>query len=122
MKIAIDSGPLNSKDSLRGIGFHTKELVQELSRLQENNFKLDLVDFNKTDLSKYDIVHYQSFNPYRSYLPFFKPAKKVILTIHDLIYLIYPRAYPPGIRGQINYFIQRFNLRNVDAIITISDF
>src|SRR5258708_39890445 len=107
MKVAIDSGPLNSGDKIRGIGFHTKELVQELSELQDNTFKLDLVDFNKTDLSKYDIVHYQSFNPYRLSLPFLKPARKVVLTIHDLIYLIYPSAYPAGIKGWIKFRVQK---------------
>jgi len=121
VKIAIDSGPLNSGDKIRGIGFHTKELVKELKKLQSDKFKLDLVDFSKSDLSKYDVIHYQSFNPYRISLPFFKPAKKVVLTIHDLIYLIYPNAYPAGIKGWIKFQIQKFNLRNVDVVITISE-
>jgi glycosyltransferase involved in cell wall biosynthesis len=121
MRIAIDSGPLSSTDATRGIGFHTKELVAELEKLQNDDFKFDVVDFSKTDLSKYDIAHFQSFNPYRTALPFFKPAKKVVVTIHDLIYLIYPKAYPPGIRGRLNFYLQKFNLRNVDAVITISE-
>ncbi len=121
MKVAIDSGPLISGDAIRGIGFHTKELVSKLQKLQDKNFKLDVIDFSKTDLSNYDLIHYQSFNPYTTSLPFFKPTKKVVLTIHDLIYLIYPKAYPPGIRGKINFYLQRFNLRNMDAIITISE-
>src|SRR5258708_7523667 len=121
MRVAIDSGPLNSGDSIRGIGFHTKELVNELSKLQDENFKLDVVDFSKTNLSKYDIVHYQYFRPHALTLPFRKPAKKVIVTIHDLIRLIYPNAYPAGIKGWIRFQIQKFNLRNVDAIITISE-
>ena len=121
MKVAIDSGPLNSGDAIRGIGFHTRELTKEIEILGYKDIKVDVVDFKITDLSKYDIVHYQSFNPYRTHLPFFKPAKKVVLTIHDLIYLIYPEAYPSGIRGKINFYLQKFNLRNVDAVITISE-
>ncbi|CAN5347928.1 glycosyltransferase family 1 protein [soil metagenome] len=121
MKVAIDSGPLNSGDAIRGIGMHTKELVKELQKIKRNNLEINLVDFSKADLSKYDVVHYQSFNPFRTKLPFLKPAKKMILTIHDLIYLIYPNAYPSGIMGKINFIIQKFNLRNVDAVITISE-
>lgn len=121
MRVAIDSGPLNSGDKIRGIGFHTRELVRELEKLQNADFKLDVVDFSSADLSEYDVVHYQSFPPFRITLPFFKPAKKVVLTIHDLIYLIYPKNYPAGIKGSIKFLIQRFNLRNVDAILTISE-
>ncbi len=35
--------------------------------------------------------------------------------------MIYPKAYPPGIKGQIKFLIQKFNLRKADAIITISE-
>ncbi len=121
MKVAIDSGPMNSNDSIRGIGFHTKELVKELQKLQNENFKLDVVDFAKVDLNKYDVVHYQYFRPHAITLPFLKKGKKVIVTIHDLIRLVYPNAYPPGIKGWIKFQIQKFNLRNADAIITISE-
>ncbi len=121
MKVAIDSGPLSGGDAIRGIGFHTKELVNELKKLQGSDFKFEVVDFSKTDLSKYDLVHYQSFNPYRTKLPILKPSKRMVLTIHDLIYLIYPNAYPSGIKGKLNFYLQKFNLRNVDAIITISE-
>lgn len=121
MRVAIDSGPLNSGDSIRGIGFHAKELISELQRLQGKDFKIDAVDFKTSDLSKYDIVHYPYFHPHALSLPFKKPSKKVIVTIHDLIRLIYPKAYPPGIKGRINFLFQKFNLRNVDAVITISE-
>src|SRR5882724_2170450 len=117
MKVAIDSGPLTGGDKIRGIGFHTKELVKELEKFQDKDFKLDIVNFGNTDLSKYDIVHYQSFRPHALTLPFFKPAKKVVLTIHDLIRLVYPESYPAGIKGSIYFLFQKFNLRNVDEII-----
>lgn len=121
MKVAIDVSPLNSGDRIRGIGFHTKELLSELQNLRDNNFKIDAVDFKNTDLSKYDVIHYPYFNPHQLTLPFIKPSKKVVVTIHDLIRLIYPKAYPPGVRGTINFYLQKFNLRNVDAVITISE-
>ena len=119
MKIAIDSGLQTSGDAIRGIGVHTRELVDHLKSFKD--IPVDLIDFKKTDLTKFDIAHYPLFRPYFLTLPFFRPCKKVVLTIHDLIPLIYPSEYPPGIKGKIKFMIQKFNLRNVDAVITISE-
>lgn len=120
LRVAIDSGPLNSGDSVRGIGFHTKLLVEHLRKIK--GLKTDLVDFTHypSSITHYDLVHYQKFNPYFLNLPIFKKGKS-ILTIHDLIYLIYPKAYPPGIRGKLIYFLQKILVKKMDAIITISE-
>lgn len=121
MKIAIDSGPTASGHKVRGIGVHTKELIQAFKKAKDGNVKIEAVDFSKADLSKYDIVHYQNFNPFFFSVPFQKPAKKLILTIHDLIPLIYPKHYPGGLKGTLRFWIQKFLLKNIDAIITISE-
>lgn len=111
MKIAFVSGKNSDLDATRGIGVHTNTLVEELK-------KLGVVEDSKSP----DIVHYTKFRPFFVDLPFMKPSKKVILTIHDLIPLIYPEHYPPGIKGKINFAINKFLIwKNVDAIITISE-
>ena len=119
MKVAIDSGPLVTGHAIRGIGAHTEVLIEYLKKIK--GLDLDVIDFSKSGLSKYDIAHIPSFNPFFLALPFKKPTKKVVLTIHDLIPLIYPKHYPPGIRGKLNFFIQKILLKNVDVIITISE-
>ena len=122
LKVAIDSGPLTSGHSVRGIGVNTRELLEGLKSVSHEDIQISAVDFTKEDLSKYDIVHYQYFRPFFKDLPFDKPSKKVILTIHDLIPLIYPDHYSPGISGAIRFAINRYLIRkNVDAIITISE-
>lgn len=115
MKIAIDSGPLTSGHSIRGIGTYTRELLKAL--------EMKGIDVSKEDLSKYDIVHFTSFKPFVISLPFSKPKNtKFVLTIYDLIPLIYPDHYPPGIKGKINWLINKWLIKsNVDAIITISE-
>jgi glycosyltransferase involved in cell wall biosynthesis len=118
MKIAIDSGPTSSGDAVRGIGVHTVNLVKHLRKLK--NLDIKVVDFAKEDLSKYEIAHYQKFHPYFFSVPFTKKAKTV-LTVHDLIYLIYPDKYPPGIKGELRFLIQKFLLKNIDSVITISE-
>ncbi len=121
MRVAIDSGPLVSGHKVRGIGVHTKELIEAIKKLKDENIKIETVDFSKADLSRYDIVHYQNFNPFFFSIPFNKPAKKVVLTIHDLIPLIYPKHYPGGLKGTLRFWIQKFLIQNVDAVITISE-
>jgi glycosyltransferase involved in cell wall biosynthesis len=121
MKVAIDTGPLSSGHSVRGIGVHTRELVNELKKLGTKELEIDTVDFSKTDLSKYDLAHFTSFKPFNFSIPFSKVCRKMILTIHDLIPLIYPGAYPPGIKGSFRFAIQKILLKNFDAIITISE-
>ena len=118
IKVAVDSGPTKSGDAVRGIGVHTANLVKYLRKLKDLN--IDVVDFSKVDLGKYDIAHYQKFNPYFFSVPFIKKTKTV-LTIHDLIYLIYPKAYSSGIKGKLKFMLQKFLIKKADAVITISE-
>ena len=115
MKVAIDSGPLTSGHAVRGIGVYTRELLKAL--------KNPGVDISKTDLNQYDVVHLTSFKPFNISLPFSKPkGTKFVLTIYDLIPLIYPEHYPSGIKGWLNWQINKYLIKkNVDAIITISE-
>jgi glycosyltransferase involved in cell wall biosynthesis len=115
MKIAIDSGPLTSGDSVRGIGTYTRELLKALN--------MEGVDVSKEDLSKFDIVHFTRFNPFFISIPFTKPSgTKFVLTIYDLIPLVYPKHYLAGLRGNIKWLINKYLIKkNIDAIITISE-
>lgn len=118
IKAAIDSGPTKSGDALRGIGVHTVNLVKYLRKIKD--LDVDVVDFSKVDLGRYDIAHYQKFHPYFFSFPFSRKTK-IILTIHDLIYLIYPKHYPPGIKGRLRFLLQKLLLTKADAVITISE-
>lgn len=111
MKVAIDTGPLRSGHKIRGVGMYTKELIRALGD------RIEAVDFAKADLSKYDIIHYPHFGIFTNTLPIFKPAKTVI-TIHDLVPLIYPKHYPPGLRGSLRLLEKKIALLGVDAIVT----
>lgn len=119
MKIAIDSGPLKSGHKVRGIGVYTRELIEELEKLKTKEVNIDAVDFEKAKLSKYDILHYH-FSPFIISVPKEKLAKTVV-TIQDLIPLIYPKHYPPGTKGRLRFLKQKYLFKNVDAVITISE-
>lgn len=119
-KVAIDSGPLSSGHGVRGIGTYVRELTKFLNGV-------DTLDFSITNNlfsgGKYDIFHFTSFKPFVVSLPISKPKKvKFVLTVYDLIPLIYPKNYPPGVRGGLNWQInKRLINKHIDAIITISE-
>ena len=115
MKVAFVSGVNSNLDAVRGIGAHNSELFKQFEKLKT---QIEIVDSTK----KADVTHITKFHPFFISLPFIKPSKKVVLTIHDLIQLIYPKHYPPGLKGRINFLINKFLIwKNVDAIITISE-
>ncbi len=121
MKVAIDSGPLKTGHKVRGIGVHTRELVKALqAETKGSDVKIKSVDFTRANLDKYDIVHFQHFHPFFLSIPTNKPKAKTVITIHDLIPLIFPKHYPPGIQGKLTMWRQKNLLKNIDAVITIS--
>lgn len=123
MKIAIDITPLEKERVLwhrvRGTGFYIENLKKALEcYFTENQYNF----FTRGEkLPKdLDLVHYPYFEPFFLTLPIRKPAKAVI-TIHDLIPLVFREHFPVGIKGRLKWEIQRFSLKSVDAIITDSE-
>src|SRR3972149_9760559 len=104
-----------------------REQIEGVKRLRDEDIKLEVFDFQsengkwKLENGKYDIVHYPYFFPYALTLPPQKNGKKVVVTIQDLIHLVYPKQYPPGFRGRLNLLRQKSRLKNIDAVITISE-
>lgn len=124
MRVAIDSGPLENGHKVRGIGFYTKSLIEALEKVSRtvNGLKIDAFNFanNKMKVKTgfYDVIHIPYFNPYIISIPKDKPAK-IVVTIHDLIPLLYPDHYAPGIRGSAVYMRHKKMVQSmVDAIIT----
>ncbi len=121
MKVAIDTGPLTSDDKIRGVGAYTRELISALERVtRESKVKICRIDAESRDLSRYDVVHFPFFKPYFTELPDTEGTKTVV-TIHDVIPLLYPKHYPPGIRGKRRLKEQVRRLKKLNAIITDSE-
>ena len=43
-----------------------------------------------------------------------------MVTVHDLIPLVYPSHFPRGIRGDLKWRVQKFSLKNARRLITDS--
>lgn len=124
MRVAIDAGPLESGHKVRGVGFYTKSLIDALGELSREvgGLKIDAFNFEKEPMKLktgyYDIIHIPYFDPFRNTLPKEKTGKLVV-TIHDVIPLLYPKQYDPGVRGFLRFLKHKKLIKStVDAIIT----
>lgn len=111
MKIKIDSTPLMGGHAVRGIGEYTRLLCEALKNTQSVTLVED---------GSFDVLHYTYFDLFFHTLPdnFSKP---VVITIHDVIPLLYPKHYKPGIRGKLNLKKQINSLKKVKFVITDSE-
>lgn len=115
LKIALVQPPIiGHKD--RGTGIYTDKLYQKLKA--HNEVDVSLINI-KDRLDKFNVVHYPYFDPFFLTLPLIK-KKPTIVTVHDLIPLKYPQFFPKGIKGYSKWQIQKFSLKQSDAVITDS--
>lgn len=117
MNILVDTSPLTNGSAIRGIGRYTAELLRAL---RENSSSHQIFTPETIEQNTVDIVHYPFFDLFFPTLPIPKPARTVV-TIHDVIPLLFPLHYPKGIKGTVNFWRQKFALRSVSHIITDSE-
>jgi len=124
MKIVIDELPLHSGHAARGMGVYTRRLIESLEKELTSKREISLDTFvfseNRGRLAEYDIVHYPYFDIFYHTLPLRKDTKTVV-TVPDVTPLLYPEYYPPGIKGRLNFILQKRALSNVNAVVTISE-
>jgi len=115
VKIAIDTSPLDSLHAGRGIGTYTRLLIDSLK-------KYDVTNSYTTHVAEPDInvIHYPFFDLFFRTLPLIK-QRPTVVTIHDVIPLVFSEAYPPGLRGLAKLLLQRLSLINACHIVTDSD-
>lgn len=147
MRIAIDARMI----TYTGIGRYTQNLIANLAKIDKKNSYNILIDneckppdlngnirFHRTGYRipvyslreqsllplkiaglKPDLIHYPSFNA-----PFLNFSKPSVVTLHDLIYYLYPKACP----GRAAYHYARVMIgraarnSNTKRIITVSNF
>lgn len=118
MRIAIDSTPLSSGHNVRGTGSYTKNLIEALQKYEKQH-SYSFFTRGKNLPDNVGLVHYPCFDPFFTTLPLRKP-KPVIVSVHDLVPLIFPDKFPRGMKGEIAWQIQKRSLRAVARIITDS--
>lgn len=103
---------------MRGTGVYTQNLIDALSRYEKGH---TYSYFSRIeDVSPHaDVVHYPFFDPFFITLPLRKP-KPTVVTVHDMIPLVFPDKFPAGVRGSIKWWIQKRSLSGARAVITDS--
>lgn len=111
IKVWINDSPTTGGHAFRGIGVYTRNLIDAF---QKNK------DIKLVDKQEADIHHYPYFDLFFDTL---NPDKKkpTVVTIHDVIPLVYPRYYKAGLKGTIRFFKQKRALKGIQAIITDSE-
>lgn len=117
MKVLIDTSPLSSEHAVRGVGMYTRFLSEALER--HKGIEVFRSGLDQT-VPRADVIHYPFFDLFFPTLPFLK-RRPTVVTIHDVIPLIFPAAYPPGKRGTLAHTRQKMSLKTVAAVITDSN-
>ena len=107
--------------AVRGIGVYNKNLLPELQKLgKKSGLSIESITNQLPTQAGDDIIHWPYFDFFFDTL---KPASgaKNVVTVYDCVPLIYPKHYPAGFRGMVNFRKQKNALKKADAVITISE-
>ena len=117
LKVLMDTSPLDSGHAVRGIGTYTRNLLGSLEKesdLEIIRSSSPAADFNP------DVIHFPFFDLFRPTLPLLQ-KRPVVVTIHDVIPLLFPDYYPVGIKGNLAFKKQKLALKRVAQVITDSN-
>lgn len=114
MKVAINTSPLQTEHKVRGVGSYTQRLQEALKK---GNYNINFEFFqDPASPPPANVIHYPYFDLFFHTLPT-KRKKSRVVTIHDVIPLIFPSYFPSGIKGYINFYFQKRALKNTDYVI-----
>jgi len=119
MRVLFADAEVVQKHAFRGIGSYALALRSALQRISSDpDLSFSLV--NEQILEKPDLIHYPHADLFfRTLHP---PANiPFVVTLHDVIPLVFPRQYPTGIKGKLRWLGQKKVLRKAAAIITDSE-
>lgn len=118
MKVAIKISSTQNDNQFRGIGFYTHNLIENLEKLENENFSL--ISFSNK-IPKADLYHFPDFNPFFFSIPL-TLINQSIITVHDLIPIEYKEYYPAGFKANLRWQIQKNLLKSCPQIITDSKY
>ncbi len=119
MHVALDVTALKTGHKNRGIGIYTDLLIKSLKQYKDN-FSYSFFVRGQSIPKNVDLVHYPYFEPFFYSLPLVKSAPTIV-TVHDLIPIVFKDHFPSGMKGSVIWQLQRVSLRGARAIIADSE-
>src|SRR5258708_4505302 len=113
LKVLVDTSALRNANAIRGVGLYTKLLRDELRKIPD-------VELVTSDAADVDVIHYPYFDFFFPTLPIFR-KKPTVVTVHDVIPLLFPKFYRAGRKGRLQFYRQRFGLQRANAVLTDSE-
>lgn len=118
MQVAICTSPLSSGHKNRGTGTYTTHLTEAL-KAYPSKHRFSFFEHQADIPGNCDVIHYPFFDPFFLTLFIHKQIPTVV-TVHDLIPLVFPKRFPRGIKGEVKWQMQKRNLTKAARIITDS--
>src|SRR3989339_18333 len=117
MQITLVGKRNDSLNRARGVGIYASHLYEALVK----NFSSDEyhVKYEAPYRVTSDLVHYPFFDPFFLTLPI-RPKLKTVVTVHDLIPILFSEHFLVGVRGKLKWKMQLARLKRVNAVITDS--
>lgn len=116
IKVGFNVSPLQNGHSSRGMGMYTRQLLAALKQRSD----LEIKEFTNEVPQDVDLIHYPFFDLFINSLQI-SGSRPVIVTVPDITPLLFPKHYPPGIKGKINLWKQKRELKKAAHIITLSE-
>jgi glycosyltransferase involved in cell wall biosynthesis len=124
MKVLLDTTPLLNGNSGRGVGTYTRQLLKGLRAISAGK-QLEVIATHelkkgeKLDRSQFDLIHMPYFDLFFMTMPLVSKVPTIV-TIHDVIPLVFPQQFIPGIKGGLRFLWQKWAVGRAQAIITDS--
>lgn len=118
LQVLFETSVLSGDHSTRGIGTYARLLLEHLENREDIEIHKSATATNDEKKSA-KIVHYPFFDLFFNTLPLIS-TKKMVVTVHDVIPLVFPEQYKPGLRGSLKLKKQTAALKQVNAVITDS--
>lgn len=119
MVIGVNTSPLSNGHKHRGSGTYIRLLLDALKKYKSSETYLEFTSVS-TIQNSVDCIHFPFFDPFFLTLPA-TITKPLIVTVHDLIPLKYPKHFPIGVKGRLKWEIQKRRLLRAEKIITDSE-
>lgn len=124
MKVLLDTSPLLNANNGRGVGMYTRQLLKALRAIaHESQLEIiashELAKGEKLNKSTFDLIHMPYFDLFFATMPIVGKVPTVV-TVHDVIPLVFPEQYVPGMKGGLRFLWQKWALGKAQAVITDS--